>query len=114
MKDSALRSFSALAAAATLACTVYPEQAILDRFFSASRLRDKTALAGFATVVFEPLEQGIITSFEILSVSPEGDAAKDVTISAPVKLPDGQVLEKTIRVRLERREGRWVVTAFQR
>ena len=35
---------------------------------------------------------------------------KTVTISAPVKLPDGQVVEKTLTVRLERRDGAWIVT----
>ena len=93
-----------------LGCSVPQERSLLDRFFTASRLRDKTALSNFATVVFEPLEQGIITDFEVVRVAPEQNDAKAVTISAPVKLPDGQVVEKTLIVTLERRNGRWIVT----
>jgi hypothetical protein len=55
----------------TVACSHGREQFILGEFFGASRLRDKTALQGFATVAFEPHVQGIITSFTIASVSPE-------------------------------------------
>lgn len=111
---SKLRSSSALAAAIAVGCFVPQERSILDRFFSASRLRDKTALASIATVIFEPLEQGIVTRFEVLGVSAANTAAsKVVTISAPVKLPDGQVLEKTLHVTLELRSGRWIVTAVR-
>ena len=99
-----------LAAAVALGCSVPQERSVLDRFFNASRLRDKTALSSFATIVFEPLEQGIITDFDVLRVSPEQDDAKQVTIHAPVKLPDGQVVEKTLTVTLERRNGAWIVT----
>jgi len=103
-----------LTAAVAIACSVPQERSVLDRFFSASRLRDKTALSNFATVVFEPLEQGIIIDFEIIRVSAEIDDAKTVTISAPVKRPDGQVVEKTLDVTLERRAGRWIVTHVEK
>jgi hypothetical protein len=43
----------------------------LGEFFGASRLRDKTALDGFATVPFEPHVQGIVTSFAIARVGPD-------------------------------------------
>ena len=69
-----------------------------------------TALSNVATVVFEPLEQGIITDFNVVRVAPGQNDAKAVTISAPVKLPDDQVVEKTFVVTLERRSGRWIVT----
>ena len=110
MKRSSRWLATWLAAAVALGCSVPQERSILDRFFSASRLRDKTALSNFATVVFEPLEQGIITDFDVLGITPERADVKEVTISAPVKLPNGQVEEKTLTVRLERRNGRWFVT----
>jgi hypothetical protein len=99
-----------LTAAVALGCSVPQERSLLDRFFTASRLRDMTALSNVATVVFEPLEQGIITDFDVLRVTSGQADVKEVTISAPVKLPNGQVEEKTLTIRLERRNGRWTVT----
>jgi hypothetical protein len=136
-----------------VACSQGPEQFILGEFFGASRLRDKTALRGFATVPFEPHLQGTITAFTIARVGPEeykplsgvaseigiaelsvddpqnpidlrrydGEmVSKEVTIRAPVRLPDGQIAQKTIDIILQRailkgnREiaGRWIVTGF--
>jgi hypothetical protein len=60
-----------LAAATLLGCSSTPEQPILNQFFTASRLRDNTTLAGFAATAFEPDKQGIVTSFTITAVSPE-------------------------------------------
>ena len=98
-----------------ISCSTAAEQSILSQFFAASRLRDTTALQNIATVVFEPATQGIITSFEITSVAPHGDAgesmAKDVSISAPVKLPGGQTAQKALVIRMQRRAGDWFVTA---
>jgi hypothetical protein len=66
------RSCAFLLAAATLiGCSSTPEQPILNQFFTASRLRDNTTLAGFAAVAFDPRTDGIVTSFDITSVSPE-------------------------------------------
>jgi hypothetical protein len=60
-----------LAAATLIGCSSTPEQPILNQFFTASRLRDHTSLANFATVAFEPNAQGIIISFDITNVTPE-------------------------------------------
>jgi hypothetical protein len=66
------RSFAFVLAAVTLiGCSAAPEQPILTQFFTASRLRDSTSLANFATVAFAPNQQGIIISFDITSVTPE-------------------------------------------
>lgn len=54
-----------------VACSSPPEEPILQQFFRASRLNDNTSLAGFATTSFQPQTQGTITSFDIVSVSPE-------------------------------------------
>jgi hypothetical protein len=54
-----------------VACSHGSERTILGEFFSASRLRDRTALQGFATVPFEPHVQGIVTGFAIARVGPD-------------------------------------------
>ena len=77
-------------------CAHAAEQRQLTQFFAASRLRDLTALGTIATVVFEPTVDGVVTSFRIESVT-EG-AVKEVTISAPVRLPDGRTLTKRFAV----------------
>src|SRR5262249_59950686 len=60
-----------VAAATLIGCSSTPEQPILNQFFTASRLRDNTTLAGFAAVTFDPRTDGIVTAFDITSVSPE-------------------------------------------
>jgi hypothetical protein len=112
----------ALAAALALGGCAAPEQRLLEQFFGASRLRDRTALQTVATITFEPREQGIVRTFEITGVSPErldGQTfVKDVTVEAPVILPDGQTVRKTLIVTLQRATGaegsvsRWVVTGI--
>ena len=99
-----------LSGAVALGCSVPQERSILERFFEASRLRDRTALSNYATVIIEPLEQGIVTDFDVLRVSPGRHGTKAVTIDARVKLPDGRIVDKTVSVTLERRDGRWIVT----
>jgi hypothetical protein len=106
--------------ALALSACATPEQALLEQFFSASRLRDTTALQSIATVVFEPHQQGIVRTFEIVTVVPaqrNGDAAKDVTVEAPVFLPDGGTVRKRLVVTIEQRGGdtsaRWLVTGVR-
>ena len=110
-----------LAALFVIGCSVHPEQPLLERFFAASRLRDRTALQALSTIIFEPREDGIVTNFKIAGVTEEqasGDTVtKNATITAPVKLSDGQIVQKTLVVTLERRADVWIVTgvaAFQR
>jgi hypothetical protein len=110
-------------AAALAACSPRAEEPILSAFFSASRLRDRTALQTLATTSFDPAAQGIITSFTItgvLTTHAGGRVTKDVSISAPVKLPDGQTLRKNLVVTLGRDDAgtssvaaRWIVTAIR-
>ena len=116
-----LLSVVALAAA----CSVPPEQPIIADFFAASRLRDTTALAKFATVVFEPREQGIVASFEIERVGAErtsGDMrVKDVLVRAVVRDREDRSVERRLAVTLQKRRnaddahalyGGWIVTAI--
>jgi hypothetical protein len=67
------------------------------------------------TVVFEPLQQGIVTDFDIVAIAPRPGASdsqlKDVTVTAPVKLPDGTIARKTLVITLERKQERWLVTS---
>jgi hypothetical protein len=96
-------------------CAPRAEEPILGQFFSASRLRDRTALQKLATVSFDPAVQGIVTSFEITSVAVRrsgGRTLKDVAISAPVKLFSGQVVQKNLVVTIESEDGGWIVTAI--
>ena len=94
-----------LAAVLVQGCSARPEETIVSDFFAASRLRDLTALSRFSTVVFEPREQGIVTSFTIRSVSAEPatgpDRAKQVTIAAPLHKPDGTIVDRIFVIRLQ-------------
>jgi hypothetical protein len=142
-----------LLSALVLSCSHGAEHVLLEQFFGAARLRDKTALQAFATVSFEPQQQGTITTFTIVRVTPDEKTpfraveseiriarlsvvdpshpvdvkkyagemvAKDVTIQAPVRLPNGQTAQKTLNIILQRailkgdREivGRWIVTGI--
>ena len=97
------------------------EQSLLEQFFGASRLRDTTALQGVSTITFEPLQQGIVRTFEITGVTPERAdglmVAKDITVVAPVILPDGRTVRKTLVVTMQRNNGgtshRWMVTGVR-
>jgi hypothetical protein len=96
-----------------IACSPPAEYSLLQQFFSASRLRDTTALHNIATVVFEPREQGTISSFEITNVAVRRDGLrelKDVTITAPVRLPTRETVHQTLVVTLEKVADRWMVT----
>jgi hypothetical protein len=53
------------------ACSSAPEQQILRRYFDASKLRDQTTLANFATVEFDRDEEGIVERFNVTAVGPE-------------------------------------------
>jgi hypothetical protein len=105
-RNATLAVILSLAAAACAG----PERPLLEQFFAASRLRDRTALQSIATVIFEPRERGIVTTFDVLKVEAHGDR-RDVTIAAPVALPDGRRTPKTLVVTLARdTSGRWMIT----
>ena len=107
---------AALIAVVTLEACASAERPLLEQFFGASRLRDTTALQAVSTITFEPREQGIVRTFEITGVTPErleGQTfVKDVTVEAPVILPDGQTVRKTLVVTLQRASGNGSVNAW--
>ena len=97
------------------------EQLLLDQFFNASRLRDRTALQKISTVILEPLEQGAVSTFTITDVvvleAPDGVVlSKQVNVSAPVLLPDGRTVRKTLNLILQRGDRQaaapWMVTGI--
>ena len=98
-----------------------PEQSLLEQFFGASRLRDTTALQRISSVVFEPRQDGMVRTFTITAVSPEriqqSSAVKEVTVEAPVILPDGRSVQETLVITLERAtsgtDDAWRVVAFR-
>ena len=97
------------------ACRHRAEKALVDQFFSASRLGDKTAAQSVSTVFFDPKEQGLVRQFTIKGVTPEevsgGVASKNVTLNASVESPDGAQAQKTIFVTLQRKPGAaWMIT----
>jgi len=108
-------------AAVVLVGCAAPEQSLLEQFFGASRLRDTTALQAVSTVTFEPLQQGIVRTFRITGVTAEQadgqTVTKDVTVEAPVILPDGRTLQKTLVVTLRHARGdgsgRWIVAGVR-
>jgi hypothetical protein len=111
-----------VAIAVVLGGCAAPEQSLLEQFFGASRLRDTTLLQGVSTIIFEPLQQGIVRTFRITGVTPERmdgqqTVTKDVTVVAPVILPDGQTVQKTLVVTLQRGSSgdsrRWIVTGVR-
>ena len=114
------RLAASLAALVVLTSCAAPEQALLDEFFGASRLRDRTALEAISTTIFEPLQQGIVRSFRVAGAVERTSGqtvTKEVTVDAAVATPDGQTVQKTLVVTLERgnRNGsdRWIVTAVR-
>jgi len=117
---------ASLIAVAFTSCSSPGEEPLLSQFFAASRLRDRTALQEIASVSFEPNVQGIITRFEVthvvLVVEAGGESeSKDVSISAAVRLPDGQTVQKIFVVTMSRRRtagdtnhwGGWMITAIK-
>ena len=78
-----------------------------------------------ATVVFDPRTEGTVTRFTIQAVSLEqhrgGIATKEVTVLAPVRLPDGTSVRKTLVITMRRTAiGRgqptsdaWIITGVR-
>jgi hypothetical protein len=95
------------------ACAGAAEHAVLDRFFSASRLRDFTALENVSTVIFEPRQDGTVLAFDIARITPMGPDAEEVLVNATVHLPSGRTERRPLVVTLRRVENRWMVAAVK-
>jgi hypothetical protein len=107
-----LRSSLSCAGLLLASCGVLTlEEQLLQRFFEASRLYDMAAVEKVATVVLNPVTDGIVQDFTVTKV--EGnDAARTVTVAAQLRTADGRVAAKTLVVTLEYR-GRWLITAIR-
>ena len=105
-----------LAAAAAVAACGHPrEKKLVEQFFAASRLRDRTAAQSVSTVFFDPKDHGLVRDFTVESVTPEeqsgGVASKNVTLSASVESLDGVTSHKTIFVTMQKKPGAaWMIT----
>ena len=115
-----------LSLATLSACGPAADEPVLAQFFAAARLRDHTALARIATVVFEPNADGMVTEFKLIDATPERQAtaipdvvelslkgretertavdvvSKDLTVDAQVRQFDGNSAQKTLMVTLQR------------
>ena len=92
-------------------CSGGPEQALLDQFFQASRLRDLTALERVSTVIFEPRQDGTVVSYTIISIRRTGDDSEEVLVNALVRLPSGSEQQRPLVVTLKRTKDQWMVAA---
>jgi len=54
-----------------VACSGPADEAVIERFFSASRESDRAALRSVALVGFDPATQGTVTEFEVVNTSEE-------------------------------------------
>jgi hypothetical protein len=99
-----------LALAFAAACRIAPpEEVLLRQFFEESRLRDRTALASIATVVFEPTRDGVVQDFRMSNIEMAG-SMKRVAIDAQVRSFDGVTTARRLVATLELFEGRWRIT----
>ena len=85
---------------------------LLRRFFELSRVRDRTLLAGIATVVFEPARDGIVQNFEVTDTETSG-STKRLTLDAEVRALDGTTIHKPLTATLEYIDGQWIVTGVK-
>jgi hypothetical protein len=56
-------------------CGGSEEQALLTKYFSASRMRDNATLGNIATVSFSPADNGVVQSFDVVSAGQEEKVA---------------------------------------
>ena len=95
-----------------------PERQLLLDYFHACQIYDTTVLARLSTVPCNPRIDGVVENFEIESVEhleqpASGEPPRRVTIRAMVRSFDqSPIEERTLEVRMERRDGRWMVTGL--
>lgn len=71
VRNATLLAMLATVAVVTAACSSPPEQPLLRQYFRSSQLNDNSSLSNIALVVLDPKRDGVVTSFEITSVSEE-------------------------------------------
>lgn len=96
------------------ACAGGPERAVLDQFFSASRLRDLTALEKVSnSVIFEPRQDGSVLDYDIDAIRQTGLDAEEVLVTANVRMPSGDTVRKPLLITLKRVKDQWMVAAVR-
>jgi hypothetical protein len=60
--------------ALVIGCSGSAEKKLLQDFFRSSRLRDNVTLGNFATATFDPRTDGVVSSFDVLSISDDKTA----------------------------------------
>ena len=104
---------SALWALASLSCSASPEEQTLLRFFVAAPTLDLSVISKYATIGFNPRTDGIVQTFTVTAVGPNGQDRKDVTIDAVVLQPDGITSRRTMIATFEKIDGRWLITGLR-
>lgn len=89
-----------------------PERQLLLDFFQACRVYDRTTLARLATVSCNPQTDGVVQRIHMLAVD-RGEGVRRATIRTLVQLGGGRSSEQDLDVTIERRDGRWMVTAVK-
>jgi hypothetical protein len=95
--------------AAIAACAGAAEQPVVEKFFAASRLHDRTALADVATVSIDPIVDGAVTDFKILHIDRE-QTNEMVTVDATMHLANGTFARRRVVLTLKRQDGKLMVT----
>jgi hypothetical protein len=102
-----------------LGCGVLtPEEQLLQRFFEASRLFDAAALEKVATVVFNPVTDGIVQDFHVTAVSAVeptavGPLRRTANVTAQVRRRNGAESQRTLTATFERHADHWIIVAIQ-
>ena len=108
---SLLRCFVLLCSALTACLASGTDHQLLDRFFAASRLRDRTALARLATVVFEPARDGIVDDFSVVRTTAINADQRQLTVRVTVRPFGHSTTERTLLITTTRREAAGLKTA---
>jgi len=95
------------------ACAGGPERAVIDQFFSASRLRDFTALEKVSNVIFEPRQEGTVLAYDVVSITKTGTDTEEVLVNATVRRPSGDTIRKPLLVTLKRVQERLMVASVR-
>ena len=113
MRRALLGAGSVLCVLAALACSPSPEEQTLLRFFEAAPTLDSTVIRKYATIGFAPRTDGVVQTFTVTAVGSETETAKDATIDAVVLEPAGTTVRRTMIVRFEKIDGRWLITGLR-
>lgn len=105
-----------IAALALAACGGTPaDEQLIEKFFEQSRLYDRTMLARLSTVVYDPVANGSVDRFQIVTRDRvvSNPPRTEVTILAQVRDASGRVSARTLVLTLEERDGANVIVGIR-